>query len=91
MSERTLISIRRDVPPPDCAAYDAVWTRLQEAATALGVHAWRFRSASGGDRHLEFLEFKTGPDPRTEPTVAAALRGLDRLAPASVVEEWVGG
>jgi hypothetical protein len=91
MSERTLISIRRDVPAADHTSYAAAWNRLHRAATALRVHAWRFRSVAGDDRHLEFLEFKTGPDPRDHPAVAAALDELDRLAPATVVEEWVGG
>nr|MBA4158591.1 hypothetical protein [Gemmatimonadota bacterium] len=74
MKTRHLVSTRRTVPESRRAAYDAAWTPLQAAATGLGAHAWRFRSADHGDLFLEFLEFAADADPRETPRVVALLR-----------------
>lgn len=91
MSERRLVSIRRSVPAGRAPEYAAAWARLREAAAARGAHAWVFRAEADADARLEFIEFRPGADPRGAPAVAEALLALERLAAASVVEEWVGG
>jgi hypothetical protein len=85
---RHLVAQTRDVPAEARAAYDARWVELHAAATALGAHAWRFRSTIHPERYLEFLEFAADHDPRQEAPVAGPLLALDRdLGPAEV-EEW---
>jgi hypothetical protein len=91
VSERRLVSIRRTVATGHAAAYDVAWSRLHRAATALGAHAWRFRSLIDAELRLEFLECKDAVDPRDQPAVADALAALDQLAHAHSVEEWIGG
>jgi hypothetical protein len=91
MSERRLVSIRRAVEPASEPAYLELWQRLKTEANRLGAHAWRFRSTSDATAQLEFLEFRDGADPRSEPAVAGALRDLESLAQADAVEEWLGG
>jgi hypothetical protein len=52
------------------------------------VNAWRFRSGTDADLHIEFLEFSGETDPRDDPSIGAALRALEELA-RGVSEEWV--
>jgi hypothetical protein len=85
---RRLVSQIRKVPEPARAAYESRWEHLRRAATALGAHAWRFRSSIHPERYLEFLEFAADGDPRPDAAVADLLLSLDRdLGPAEV-EEW---
>jgi hypothetical protein len=84
---RTLVSLRRELPAGEGAAYHAAWARLHAAATARGAHAWRFRSTERESLSLEFLEFAAEADVREDPEVRAALRALEDAAPA-IIEEW---
>jgi hypothetical protein len=84
---RRLVSTRRSVPAARRAAYDALWTRVQAAASARDAHAWRFASAEREDLFLEFLEFAAGSDPRASPALSAPLARLEAEF-AGGSEEW---
>lgn len=91
MSARHLLSIRRVITSEMRSPCDEGWARLAEAAQAAGANAWRFRSLTEADLHLEFLEFKGSRDPRQDAAVATALQALARLSAPSAIEEWIGG
>lgn len=93
MTERHLVSTRRQVPAERRAEYNAAWERLHRSATAQGAHAWRFISAKRDDLFLEFLEFAAGADPRDRSETMAALDHLGTSfgtppPPADPAEEW---
>lgn len=87
--ERRLVSLRRRVPAERLGEYAELWRELAAAVTADGSHAWRFVSADDPGLHLEFLEFRADADPRSRPTVEAALDRLDRAISPALTEEWL--
>jgi hypothetical protein len=92
--ERRLISIRRMVPPEQSEGYEAAWRDLHAAVTALGAHAWRFRSDEVEGLYLEFLEFGTDADIRGEMDVLNAIKALhegfhDPYPVPRTIEEWI--
>jgi hypothetical protein len=94
MTERRLISIRRNVPADRRFAYEAAWRELHRAVTGLSGHAWRFRSDDVDGLFLEFLEFGTDADIRGDVEVLEAIKALhegfhDPYPMPKTIEEWV--
>ncbi|MDB4950119.1 MAG: hypothetical protein JWM27_2768 [Gemmatimonadetes bacterium] len=92
--ERRLISIRRLVPAERRAEYDDTWRGLHAAVTAVGAHAWRFRSDEVEGLFLEFLEFGTDADIRAELDVLNGIKALhegfhDPYPMPRTIEEWI--
>ncbi|HEX6037842.1 hypothetical protein [Longimicrobium sp.] len=92
--QRRLVTIRRHVPQDRLSDYAEGWTRLHNAVTARGAHAWWFASASQPDVYIEFLEFGPETDPRGDEAVVNAIRALqlqfNEMYPTPLtLEEWV--
>jgi hypothetical protein len=88
MAGRRLVSLRRVVPEPAEASYDALWLSLAADVREHGGHAWRFASAAESTLRLEFLEHAGDADPRRRPAVLDLLRRLDAEVAPAAVEEW---
>jgi hypothetical protein len=86
---RILVGLTRRVPRDREDAYADGWLRLRNAATAAGANAWRFLSVSEPGTYLEFIEFRSGADPRHDDSVAGILDALDREVAPSASAEWV--
>ncbi|HET6233053.1 MAG TPA: hypothetical protein VFE05_23450 [Longimicrobiaceae bacterium] len=91
---RRLVSIRRLVRQERITEYGALWLALRDAATARGAHAWHFLSNSVEGLFLEFLEFGSEEDIRTDPATIAAIQALhaafnEPYPPPVTLEEWV--
>ncbi|HWK90487.1 MAG TPA: hypothetical protein VNP72_10910 [Longimicrobium sp.] len=94
LSGRRLVSIRRLVPSDRIPQYAAAWAELHAAATARGAHAWHFASADQRDVYVEFLEFGSDSDVRSDAATVAAIRELheqfgDPYPMPNTLEEWV--
>ena len=92
--QRRRVTIRRHVPQERLSEYAEGWTRLHNAASARGAHAWWFASATHPDVYMEFLEFGKETDPRGDEAVVAAIYALQQkfnemYAPPLPLEEWV--
>ena len=94
LGERRLVSIRRYVPKERIEEYVPLWLKLHAAATEKGAHAWHFASADVPNVYLEFLEFGSDSDIRSDGPTLEGIRMLheafgDPYPQPQTLEEWV--